>query len=59
MSTDEALSAEAHFCLGRLNWRQSRFDAALSSFETARALARRLGTTGTDVRLWHRDVEKE
>jgi RNase adapter protein RapZ len=23
------------------------------------ALARRLGTTGTDVRLWHRDVEKE
>src|SRR6476619_6523066 len=45
MSTDEALSAEAHFCLGRLNWRQSRFDAALASFETARARARRLGDT--------------
>ena len=38
---DEALAAEAHFRLGRVSWRQGRFDAALSAFESARALAER------------------
>lgn len=41
--SDERLAAEAHFCLARVSWRQSRFDAALTSFDSARALAERLG----------------
>ena len=40
---DERLAAEAQFCLARVSWRQSRFDAALHSFESCRALADRLG----------------
>jgi tetratricopeptide (TPR) repeat protein len=42
---DEALATEAHFCLGRVSWRQGRFDAALSAFESARALAERASAT--------------
>ena len=38
---DEHLAAQAHFCLGRVSWRQGRFDAALEGFENARALAER------------------
>jgi tetratricopeptide (TPR) repeat protein len=37
------LAAEAYFRLGRVTWRQGRFDLALSSFENARALAERAG----------------
>ena len=37
------LAAEAYFRLGRVTWRQGRFDLALSSFENARALAERVG----------------
>src|SRR5258707_1350113 len=40
---DERLAVQAYFCLGRVKWRQGRFDAALKSFEDARALAERLG----------------
>ena len=47
---DEALAAEAHFRLGRVTWRQGRFDAALVEFESALALATRLG----DMELWAR-----
>jgi tetratricopeptide (TPR) repeat protein len=36
---DVVLAAEAWFCLGRVSWRQVRFDAAVSAFESARALA--------------------
>jgi tetratricopeptide (TPR) repeat protein len=41
---DEALAAEAHFCLGRVTWRQGRFDAALLEFESALVLATRSGS---------------
>jgi tetratricopeptide (TPR) repeat protein len=37
------LAADAHFRLGRVSWRQGRFDAALAAFESARALAERGG----------------
>src|SRR3954470_14999840 len=40
---DEALVAKAYFCLGRVSWRQGRYDAAFAAFESARALAARLG----------------
>ena len=36
---DGLLAAEAHFRLGRVSWRQGRYQAALASFEDARALA--------------------
>ena len=39
---DAPVAMQAHFCLGRVSWRQGRFDAALKSFENARALAVRL-----------------
>src|SRR5687768_1140419 len=47
---DETLAAEGHFCLGRVTWRQGRFEAALLEFESALALATRLG----DMELWAR-----
>lgn len=40
---DEQLAGEAYFRLGRVTWRQGRFDAALSAFASARALAERAG----------------
>ena len=40
---DEHLAAQAQFCLGRVTWRQGRFDASLAAFENARALAQRIG----------------
>ena len=40
---DEHLAAQAQFCLGRVTWRQGRFDASLAAFENARALAERIG----------------
>lgn len=39
----EVAVATAQFRLGRVAWRQSRFDDALRAYETARALAQRLG----------------
>ncbi|MDB4885545.1 MAG: diguanylate cyclase [Gemmatimonadetes bacterium] len=39
---DERLAAEANFCLGRVSWRQSRFDKALAAFRDAQAIAERL-----------------
>jgi tetratricopeptide (TPR) repeat protein len=48
---DERLAAQAHFCLGRASWRQGRFDAALTSFENARALAIRLGDEELHARV--------
>ena len=40
---DENLAAQAYFCLGRVSWRQGRFDAAVDAFNSARALAERSG----------------
>ncbi len=48
---DEHLAAQAHFCLGRVSWRQGRFDAALSAFENARALAERIGNQELAARV--------
>jgi tetratricopeptide (TPR) repeat protein len=48
---DEALAADAHFRLGRVTWRQGRFDAALAGFESARALAERAGETELLARI--------
>lgn len=39
---DQSLAAEAHFRLGRVDWKQGRFVASLSAFENARALAARM-----------------
>jgi tetratricopeptide (TPR) repeat protein len=39
---DERLAAEGNFCLGRVTWRQGRFDGALLAFENAHAIASRL-----------------
>lgn len=47
---DATLAAEARFCLGRVTWRQGRFDTALLEFESALALAGRAGAT----ELWAR-----
>ena len=41
--TDERLVALAYFSLGRVSWRQSRFDASLAAFENASVLVRRIG----------------
>lgn len=49
-SADAATAAEAWLRLGRVNWRQSRFDAALADFESARALAMRLGAVELEAR---------
>lgn len=49
-STDEHLAAEARFLLGRVTWRQGRFDAALLEFERALALSAR----AADMELWAR-----
>jgi tetratricopeptide (TPR) repeat protein len=48
--SDDTLSAEAYFRLGRVTWRQGRFEAALVAFESALALATRVG----DMELWAR-----
>jgi len=48
---DESVAADAYFCLGRVTWRQGRFDAALLAFESARALAARLGDTELVARV--------
>ncbi|HEX6600264.1 MAG TPA: tetratricopeptide repeat protein [Gemmatimonadaceae bacterium] len=50
-SSDAPTAAEAYFRLGRVNWRQSRFDAALTHFEAARALAVRLGAHELEARV--------
>lgn len=47
---DEGLAADAHFRLGRVTWRQGRFDAALLEFESALVLATRANAT----ELWAR-----
>jgi tetratricopeptide (TPR) repeat protein len=38
---DESLAADAYFRLGRVSWRQGRFAAALTAFDTALVLAER------------------
>ena len=47
---DPLTSAEAYFRLGRVSWRQSRFDAALDAFEAARALAERAASREVQAR---------
>jgi len=40
---DLAIVANAHFHLGRVAWRQGRYEAAIASYEEARSLAVQLG----------------
>jgi tetratricopeptide (TPR) repeat protein len=48
---EELTAAEARFRLGRVSWRQSRFEAALREFETAGALAARVQATELCARI--------
>lgn len=48
---DVQLAAQANFCLGRVKWRQGRFDAALNAFDAARVLADRLGDDALTARV--------
>ncbi len=48
---DEKLVAKAYFCLGRVSWRQGRYDAALSAFENSRVLAERIGDEELHARI--------
>ena len=48
---DVHLSARAQFCLGRVNWRQGRFDAALVAFRNSEALAEQSGDTELCARV--------
>jgi tetratricopeptide (TPR) repeat protein len=48
---DARTAADAHFHLGRLDWRQGRFDTALRAFERARAGAVRLGDVELRARV--------
>lgn len=41
--SDAELAADGYFRLGRVTWRQGRFDGALTAFASARALAERAG----------------
>ncbi len=47
---EPALAAEGHFRLGRVNWRQGRFDQALESYERARLVAREAGRHDIEAR---------
>ena len=44
------LAADAHFRLGRVSWRMGRFDAAMTAFANARALAEQAGATELQAR---------
>ena len=48
---DDLTAAEAQFRLGRVSWRQSRFDAALDAFDQARAIAGRAGASELLARI--------
>ncbi|MEO7457079.1 MAG: tetratricopeptide repeat protein [Gemmatimonadaceae bacterium] len=48
---DAELAAQANFCLGRVKWRQGRFDAALKAFEAARVLAERINDPALAARV--------
>ena len=54
---DEELVAKAYFCLGRVSWRQGRYDAAMAAFENSRALAARLrGDSGFTIERFRDDA---
>lgn len=48
---DAHLAAQAQFFLGRVSWRQGRFEAALTAFLSARALAERTGDEELGARV--------
>lgn len=51
LDPDAGTAAEAFFRLGRVSWRQSRFDAALTAFDSARELAVRIGSAELQARV--------
>src|SRR3954464_3212075 len=48
---DPGVAADAHFHLGRVHWRQSRFDDAVRSYETARTIALQHGLAELRARV--------
>ena len=48
---DPAIVAEAHFRVGRIAWRQGRFDSALAEYASAAAMARTLGLHALSARI--------
>jgi len=48
---DRAVVADAHFHLGRVAWRQGRYDDALAAYAKARALAVESGSTEVRARI--------
>lgn len=48
---DPLVTADAHFHLGRLSWRQSRYDDSVREYEAARALAIRHGARELRARI--------
>ena len=48
---DVRLAAQAQFCLGRVSWRQGRFDVALLAFRNARALSDQTGDHELSARV--------
>jgi tetratricopeptide (TPR) repeat protein len=48
---DERVVADAQFHLGRVSWRQGRFDEAVAHYESARQLAMRLGEEELRARI--------
>jgi len=49
--TDRAVVADAHFHIGRVAWRQGRYDDALTAYTKARALAVESDTTEVRARV--------
>lgn len=48
---DAVLAAEAYFRLGRVTWRQGRYDAAVGAFESAHALAQQANAEELQARV--------
>jgi tetratricopeptide (TPR) repeat protein len=48
---DSVVVADAHFHIGRINWRQGRYDDAIREYEVARQLGMRAGATELRARV--------
>jgi tetratricopeptide (TPR) repeat protein len=48
---DRAVVADAHFHLGRIHWRRSRYDDAVREYDTARSIAVELGLAELRARI--------
>src|SRR5881398_318214 len=48
---DRAVVADAHFHLGRVHWRRSRYDEAVREYQAARGIALELGLAELRARV--------